>query len=195
MEINATSSLIEEIECDGVIIWTYEDQNSPVLDKIGDSITNYFEFANFQGKKDQLLSLFNLEGIKASKIVVIGLGKKDKADHEIVRTAVGNATRKLQKLKAKHIAVDAVNYDAQSTSEGIFLSLYEFDELKSKKEENTKIERITFTGNEDEIIEWGNGTITAEAQNIARRLAELPSNIGTPSYFVTQTQTFFEHIN
>ncbi len=195
MEINTTSSPLETIESDGIIIWTYEDQNSSILDKIGDSISSYFESANFQGKKNQQFTLLNVETVKAPRIVVIGLGKKSNANHEIVRTSIGNAVRTLQKLKSIHIAVDAVNNDAQATSEGILLALYEFDELKSKKPDSTKIEKITFTGTEIEFDDWNNGTFIAKGQNVARRLAELPSNIATPTYFADHTNILLQDVN
>lgn len=194
MEINSISTNIESVECDGIILWNYSDHKSVSLERLDDKISSYFNSANFQGKKDQKCTLFNIEGIKTPRIVVIGVGSKDEADHEIVRNAVANGARILQGLKCKHIAVEAVNLDAQSTAEGVLLGLYVFDELKSKKDDASNIEKITFTGTDEQIRDWKNGSIISESQIATRRLAELPGNIGTPSYFVSETKLLFKDL-
>ncbi|MCE7733645.1 MAG: leucyl aminopeptidase [Candidatus Heimdallarchaeota archaeon] len=194
MELNSTSTNIEDIECDGIILWNYSDQQSSSLERFGDKVSSYFDAANFQGKDKQNCSLFNIEGIKASRLVVVGVGTKQKANHEIVRNAVANAAKILQGLHCKHIAIEAVNLDAQTTAEGLILGLYVFDELKSKKDDESKIEKITFTGTDDQIREWKNGCIISESQNVTRRLAELPANVGTPSYFVSETKSLFKDL-
>jgi len=195
MEILSTSTHIENIECDGVILWNYTESNSLTLDRIGEPISSYFSAANFEGKKDQRCTLFNIEGIKAPRVVVVGVDKKDKVNHEIVRNAAANAIRILKELNCNHIATEAINSDAQSTAEGIILGLYTFDELKSKKEESSNIKKLTFTGSDDQIRDWEIGGVISKAQNITRRLAELPGNIGTPSYFVSETKSIFQELN
>ena len=194
MDFEHSNNALEDIECDGIIFGSYEDEQSELHMKFANQIDDVSSFADFKGKQEELLVLYKVEGIKSPRVVVAGLGKKPESNHEAVRKGVALAAKKLRAKGAKIIAVNAVNGDAQATAEGVILGLYEFDELKSKDKEKF-VSKVIFSGNENQQGDWNNGVIIAQSQNIARRLAEMPANIGTPTFFVEEAKKYFDGVD
>lgn len=76
--------------------------------------------------------------------------------------------------------------DAESTAEGSILGTWKFQEYKTKKDILPEVQQ--FSAEKEACDKWQRGTIKAEAQNIARKLADTPSNLLTPTIFAEQVQ-------
>ncbi|KAK7110494.1 hypothetical protein V1264_014354 [Littorina saxatilis] len=136
-------------------------------------------------------------------VAVANLGKQDagfcaldqvEEGRENVRSAVASACRQLRDAGETMVEVDPC-YDAEAAAEGGVLSLFSYDELKAEKKRRFPVTLTCHTQNDSyknsaqsEAMEkaWKRGTILAEAQNLARRLMEAPSNKMTPSIFVEE---------
>ncbi|MHA2251550.1 MAG: leucyl aminopeptidase [Candidatus Kariarchaeaceae archaeon] len=197
MKLSANENNIETLDVDAIIIGKYEGlESGGAFSRLKDRFEDILNLGDFEGKKKQKTLLYNMPGINAKRVVLVGLGKKEDADDETVRIASAKGVKKLRKLGAKTVAIEALNEDGQSTAEGVILGLYEFDELKQKKnDEKKELEEVIFTGTSDQTENWKQGLTIGEAQNQARRLAELPANIATPSYFTEHTKTMFEGVD
>ncbi len=181
---------LEELNVDGVVIGVYDD-----LSAQAGNLKEYLTIGKFEGKGGQKRLLFNIDGIKAPMVAVVGMGKKEEIDLETIRNAAADGVKLLRDNGAKSVGIASLG-DARATAEGVFLGLYRFDELMTmNSEKRPNLEQIIFSGDEEEIKEWLIGKTIAEAQNFARRLGELPSNIATPTYFVKQTQEAFKGID
>ncbi len=187
MELSSKSGKIEEIEFDAIILGTYKDQFGDTVSKFNDKFDELFKLANFEGSEGEIVTLFNIPGIKAKRVIVVGLGKKYKADHETVRKAAGKAIKHARDMDVQKVGIEALNHDAQSTAEGIILGDYRFLELKTVDiEKYNFINEVVLVGDEKEQKSWQIGIHVANGECHARRLAELPSNIATPT-FVCET--------
>ncbi|XP_044257997.1 cytosol aminopeptidase-like isoform X3 [Tribolium madens] len=122
-------------------------------------------------------------------IAVVGLGKKTKPNDELelvseeresVRIAAAAACRALDAAGVKKIQIESLG-DAEAAAEGCNLATWKFQDFKTKKETLPEISLHQI--NSTECDQWNRGSIKAEAQNIARRLADTPSNHMTPTIF------------
>ncbi|RWS12341.1 aminopeptidase-like protein 3 [Dinothrombium tinctorium] len=110
-------------------------------------------------------------------------------NRENVRAAVASGLRSIRELFNASVTVDVDNCnDPEAASEGAFLAAHYFDELK---QESLKKKPVTINllnsglveANAENVKKWERGELAARGQNIARRLAELPSNYCTPTKF------------
>eukprot|EP01113_Clastostelium_recurvatum_P010028 TRINITY_DN14906_c0_g1_i4.p1 TRINITY_DN14906_c0_g1~~TRINITY_DN14906_c0_g1_i4.p1 ORF type:complete len:532 (-),score=97.96 TRINITY_DN14906_c0_g1_i4:13-1608(-) len=137
------------------------------------------------------------------RIAVVGLGKEAEANKhgvgEAVRSASGSGAKILRANGARTIAVDCSHQQPLAAAEGASLGLFKFDQLKKrdKNEDSTPVKLLPFTagdGTVDPQHQWHTGTVMAEAQNIARTLAELPANLMTPSIFVDRAKELMDSL-
>ncbi|XP_023029462.1 cytosol aminopeptidase isoform X2 [Leptinotarsa decemlineata] len=120
-------------------------------------------------------------------VAVVGLGKKCEEPEDIelinreresVRIAASAGCRMLADAGIKNIQVENFS-DADAAAEGSLLGTWKFQEYKTKKDASPQIQLF----GEDGEAEWECGAIRAEAQNLARKLADTPSNLLTPTIF------------
>ncbi len=145
--------------------------------------------------KTQEVTIFrdlNLDGFRHA--AVVGLG--DKPDAEGIRQAASAVMGAIKASKATSVVVhgDAIPGQKKGSSllqafvEGLILSDYNFDELKSKPkdEKSEKKSELTIyiaTKSSDAAAKKAiaDGTIIAESINFSRRLGDLPGNLMTPT--------------
>jgi aminopeptidase len=91
----------------------------------------------------------------------------------------------LKKIGVHKIAVESLKY-AEASAEGATLATFHFTSLKSKPDEviETCLYEDEETLREPALKQaWNRGAIFGETQNLARYLAESPSNLMTPTLF------------
>ena len=128
---------------------------------------------------------------KPSRALVVGLGDRDDFEPERARVAAAIAARTSGSMGVTSMTL--AGPEAQDPSalaaaavEGAILASYRFDRYKSKKggdEDSPKLlEELTVVGDDGlgEAVEAAR--VAAEAENFARELQDLPSNVVTPSY-------------
>lgn len=142
----------------------------------------------FKGKSNEVLLIPALEDVKPERILLVGLGKRDKVSEESLRQAGGKAAAYLRDMGMKRIALSSSVISSLQLSpadfvEGALLGLYAY--RKYSKEKNKKgIERITIvTGPSKELARKLAWTRTvASAVCFTRDLVNTPSNDMTPSH-------------
>ncbi len=122
---------------------------------------------------------------------MVGLGDRDEFEPERARVAAAIAARTAGSMDVTSMALegpDAADPKALATAavEGAILASYRFDRFKSKKdgdEDSAKrLEELTVIGDGGIAEDVEAARIAAEAENFARELQDLPSNVVTPSY-------------
>jgi leucyl aminopeptidase len=123
------------------------------------------------------------------RALVVGLGKRDEMDAERARVAAALAAKEAGRLDAKTIAWlvpepadDAV---AAGLVTGTILGAYRFDRFLSRDPDDPAppaLESLTLLGPEAPAGVTEAARVSAEAQNRARDLQSLPSNVATPSF-------------
>lgn len=133
-------------------------------------------------------------------VAVVGLGPNDASfneleqvheNHENIRSAVAAGARALREASVDEILVDDC-HDPQSAAEGGTLGLFSYDELKSSSHKKRKVKLSLLLANETNTPAWERGVILANGQNLARRLAETPANLMTPTIFTQQARELAE---
>lgn len=76
--------------------------------------------------------------------------------------------------------------DSESTAEGSLLGTWKFQEYKTNKDIFPEVQ--LYSADKESYEKWLKGVAKAEAQNLARKLADTPSNLLTPNIFAEQVQ-------
>lgn len=101
---------------------------------------------DFQGKAGQVLQLRTLGRLRAGRLLLLGLGKRDEAERslarsgfEALRVAAGDAARTAQKGGATRLAFACPRlpgqtaHEARAVVEGALLGAYRFDRYKTEE--------------------------------------------------------------
>jgi leucyl aminopeptidase len=136
-------------------------------------------------------------GLAAGRLLVVGGGKRDKFDASHLRRLSGTATRFLR-ARGVHDLAWLLDSDAQDTAvqavvEGALLGDYDPDCYRTERESERRIDRVILaTGgaaaSESQQAMLRRGRVIAEAQNLARRLVNEPSNRMTPTLLARQAE-------
>jgi leucyl aminopeptidase len=134
---------------------------------------------------------------KPGRTIVVGLGKTEDWEPERARVAAAIAARAAKGVEATSIAwVFPTEGDpaaiAAALVEGTVLASYSFDEFKSKKDDDdepkAEISELTLLSGEPVAEAAEVARIASEAENRARHLQDLPSNVVTPSYLADRAE-------
>jgi leucyl aminopeptidase len=127
---------------------------------------------------------------RPGRVLVTGLGKRGELDAERARVAAAMAAKEAAGLSARSIAwVLPGSEDDTALAEGLvtgtILGAYRFDRFKSNDPNDPappSLDSLTLLAPESVTAAAEIARICAEAQNRARDLQSLPSNVATPSF-------------
>ena len=141
MEINVIAGDITRIKTEAIIVSFFEGMARPdgdlaVIDQALDgAISQLIGQGEIKGKLNEVTIVHSLGKLPAARVVVAGLGKKEKLSLDRVRMAAGEACRLLQQREISHAAtvalgagVTGIGLDgvAQAVTEGALLGVYSF---------------------------------------------------------------------
>lgn len=181
MKVSVSQSEIPAVDADLVAIGLCEGEQLPG------------ELASARGADDAKGSFKTLTTVhpdQPSRLLVAGLGKREDLDAERLRVAAALVAKEASRLKANSLAwALPESGDGEALAEGIvtgtILGAYSFDEFKSSDPDDPEplaLDSLTLLGSESLAGVAETARICAEAQNRARDLQNLPSNVATPSY-------------
>jgi leucyl aminopeptidase len=111
---------------------------------------------DFQGKPDQSLSLHTLARLPAARVMLLGLGRRERAGADLpargfepLRMAAGGAARAAQKAGAERLAFAAPRLPGQAAGEaraiveGALLGAYRFDRYKSDRKRAPALQALS----------------------------------------------------
>jgi leucyl aminopeptidase len=131
------------------------------------------------------------------RALMVGLGDRDEFEPERARVGAAIAARTAGSIDALSLALrgpEGVDPERSATAmvEGAILASYRFDRFKSKRDEDEedskRLDQITVIGGGALAGLVEAARIGAEAENFARELQDLPSNVVTPSYLAGRAQ-------
>ncbi|MFN8161199.1 MAG: leucyl aminopeptidase [Solirubrobacterales bacterium] len=130
-----------------------------------------------------------------ARALVVGLGRRGDLDVERARVAAALAARQAAALGAATIAwVVPDSPDPAGTAAGLVvgtvLATYRFDRFRSHEEDEDPPGpgELVLLGPPEVAAEAEIARVVAEAQNRARNLQDLPSNVATPSYLAGRAE-------
>ncbi len=197
VQVKVEKARIDQKQTSLLVIGVFEgDQDFPHskdLDpSVSSSIRETLENKEFRGIFGSSIVVYTLGKGSMKKIILLGLGKREKFTNESARICAGKATRKAQELGIKEFSMlQFSNLDdglVEAMTEGIALALYSFDKYKEPKEPASKIEEVTILINSDSlrfqsVVEKAN--ILVEAVNFARDIGNLPPNDCPPAHLAS----------
>jgi leucyl aminopeptidase len=187
VKVFVSQAEISEVDADLVAISLCEDEELPA------------ELASAKGASDakggfKKLSVVHPE--RPARVLVVGLGKREDVDAERLRIAAALVAKEAAKLGATSLAwVLPVELEGEELFEGVvtgtILGAYRFDRFKSGDPDDPEppsLDSLTLLGYVIPADGAERARIRAEAQNRARDLQSLPSNVATPSYLAARAE-------
>src|SRR5919107_982665 len=194
VQIKVEQATIDQNQTPLLVVGVYENENDfshlnvldPILYYTIKEIISNKEFKPVVGAG---LIIPTMDKGPMKKIMLMGLGKKEKFNNEIARIVSAKAAIKAREMEISEFSIlPFSNIDEgiiEAISEGIALSLYSFNKYKTNdKGEDSKVKQVTILINSDKnkiqpIIDRTG--LLVEAVNLARDLSNLPPNDCSPS--------------
>ncbi|MFQ5588882.1 MAG: leucyl aminopeptidase [Nitrospiria bacterium] len=211
MEIQVQSGNLTQIEGPVCLIGYYEGEGAKgaagVMDRaLGGKVRKIAASEGFTGKFLQTLMIRSDGAIGFERLILVGLGKRAEITEDRLRQSAGKGAAAVQKMGlgtiSVHCDVKALGKGSakglsQALVEGVILSLYECDRLKTNKKKNKKLKTCTLVVDHERdasAAESGGqrGRVIAEGVCFARDLCSLPSNVVTPTYLAKEAAKIAE---
>ncbi len=174
------------------------------LDKSTDGhISNILQQGDMEGKANTTLLLTNAPNALCKRILLVGLGKEQEFGEKAYLDAIRVAFNALHKTGATDAAFFLTEIPVKDKAETWKItqtvliglqSLYRFDSLKSKPEDNKpRLRKTTLNIVNNSQLTAGKeaiqqGQAIANGMNVAKDLGNLPPNICTPTYLAKQAK-------
>lgn len=193
MQINLTTLNNLPKSADTVALFWFKGQEvDPNFScPIGQMVKYLIDNGEFCGKAKEVRTAYLTEKANnINKVILVGMGEKDKLTVEKVRVAVGTMVKKAKELKSKEVLISHAPECAcnivEAIAEALTLANYKFEGYKSKKAENTLelVTIITAEGNETAAL--AEGVLLGDATNFARDLTGTPVNVLSPAALAEQ---------
>lgn len=207
MKVSVKLTQPEKQQKTTLVIGVYENgELTPTAQKIDaiceDFITRLMDQGRFNGKIGQILPIYQLADTFES-ILLVGCGKADKLSvgqfRKIILSAikaltaakVSQATCYLSELSIKN---QTLPWKIKQIVEATYDGLYRFDRFKSEKEPAAALKEWIIHIDDAKQLKaceeaLKQGQAIADGVRLTKDLANLPSNICTPSYLAEQAQT------
>jgi leucyl aminopeptidase len=197
VQVKVEKAKIDQKQTSLLVVGVFEDEQDFTQSKELDpavfaSIKEALENKEFRGTSGSSTLVYTLGKGPMKKIMLLGLGKKEKFTDESARVCAGKAAQKAKELGAKEFSIlHFSNLDeglVEAMTEGVTLALYSFDKYKEAKEPVTKIEEVAILINSDSPKFQSvadNAGLVVEAVNFARDIGNLPPNDCPPAHLAS----------
>jgi leucyl aminopeptidase len=194
VQIIVEKARIDQKQTPLLVVGVYENENNFLYSNGIESILyrtikEIISNKEFKANLGTSLVLPTMDKGPMKKIMLLGLGKKDKFNNEIARIVSAKAAVKVREMGISEFSILLFsNLDEgliEAISEGVGLSLYSFNRYKTNdNKDELKINRVTILINAEmtsiqSIVD--KTSLLVEAVNFARDLSNLPPNDCSPS--------------
>ncbi len=190
--LTVKSSDLKKTSIDTLAVPVCQDKNIYKDTGIKAAAKRALSLKEFKGKRDETVTLYDLPGINARRVIFWGLGKFEKIDREALRTMAGKSvkgfiqqgTTKLwfavPDMKINGLEISAV---LKAMQEGAYLGNHLFDKYKGDKKKRP-LKQINFRVPAGAVgkLRPVSKKVTAvcEGTTLAREWINIPSNDKTP---------------
>jgi leucyl aminopeptidase len=196
MQITLETKAFATLETDALVSYVFENAD-PVQGRIAELdqfteglLRKLAASGELTGKSLEMTLVHAPRGLKASRLLLVGAGKREKFDTAMLRKIAGAALRYLKSRGVKQFAFvlrenESAEAAAQAVAEGALTANFESDKYKTDKKDAKSVDSIALTGFSEQdrgAAEkgLGRGRVIADSQNFARDLVNEPSNKLTP---------------
>jgi leucyl aminopeptidase len=210
MQITLDTKPYAGLETEALVSYVFEDSD-PIQGRLAEIdqaanglLKKLATGAELTGKPLEMTLIHSPAGLKATRLLLVGAGKRNKFDVATLRKIAGAALRYLKSRSVKRLAYlvlenDLTEESAQAIVEGAVTANFETDKYKSDKKNDKSIDSVLIAGysdNEKSAGEKGlaRGQIIADAQNFARDLINEPSNKLTPKILAERAEAMAKDV-
>jgi len=142
----------------------------------------------FRGSERQLFLLHSAGKLAPQRVLLVGLGKRDRFTLETMRRAMGLAAKRLRDSGIERAAVQltgAIEDSVSAVVEAAILATYRFLHFKPGDDDAVELKSLTLCFPAHADLKTAKRVVTtaqvvAEATNYAREIGNLPGNVVTP---------------
>jgi leucyl aminopeptidase len=197
-----TASILTQTQ-PAIILFAFENEH-PKLPASLRPLLSRLTKDEFSGKDGQFLLLHTAgkAGIKAPRLLLVGLGKHDDLTREKTRRAFGNALKKLRDAGITRAAVQ-INCPAPGATipiiESAILAGYRFTKFKPANNHKPALDHLTLCLPAGTDLKAARATATktqiiAESANYTREIANLPGNVVYPEVLADHARQLAEEV-
>jgi leucyl aminopeptidase len=202
IDITAIAGDITASDADAIVVNLFDGVTAPgggtgAVDKALDgAISALITDKEITGKQNQIAMIHTLGKMPTKRVVIVGLGRREKFNINVVRDVSAAVARYLRRIGVKHAATIAhgtgiggldANASAQAMAEGAALGLYTFNQYRTKRtdEPDNELESLTIVEQDTARVAplqkgLEKGLLLSEAVGIARGLVNEPANVVNP---------------
>jgi len=213
MDYSIETLALDKQQTDCIIVGIYENaQLSPaadLIDKLNQGvISQLIKRGDIKGKNAETLLINHLPNSSIDRILLVGLGEKEKLTAKLYRKALSSTITVVKTLKVKSVCCTLVDIELKSSDNTwktrqiieVFSDvLYLFQNTKSIKDPATELKKVTIsvTHESKAQAETGltQGIAIAKGMDLTKLLADLPGNHCTPSYLAEQATIIASNSN
>lgn len=204
MEYFIESANLDNLVSDCVIVGVYEDQELTTAAKVLDQstqqlISKIIQRGDLKGKNGETALISYIPDHNITRILLVGLGKQAPLSKKDYRKAVAAAIKTLKDQVISNACCTLAEIDVKEADwtwktrrlvEIVDDALYQIQSLKSKPDPAPSLQKLGIWAPPAALTAASTGlqqgTAIAEAVAFAKKLADLPGNICTPSYLAEQ---------
>ena len=189
-EVKGSKDTWNETDAGMIAVGVFEDKSFTSMAEVineasNGAFTQVIDLGDVKGKSGES-HFFYVDG---KRILLLGLGKKDKFDANAVRLAAGKAARTAISKKVDSVAIECFCNNCencQAVGEGLVLGSYQFLDYKTGEDDGFELKSATVLGCESDAI--SKGGVIGNAVCFARDLGNHPGNITTPTRLAEAAQ-------
>jgi leucyl aminopeptidase len=198
MEVEARPEPVQNLDVQAIAVAVFKDEKADAgllksLDDLtGGLVRSVIEAEELKGKEGETVYLHvpGREGLKAQRLLFIGVGDAGEYDAGKVFQFGGTAARSLRSRNVKSFAVvprseGDSHTAASSVTQGIIFGLFELDKYRTSEKEKREIETVVVSiqGADQGEVSRGieRGRVIGESINFTRELANEPGGHLTPN--------------
>ncbi len=202
MKFDVITNNVLEKETDCLVLALTEEasQQEGLFKSLDQALEGYLskalENGQFSTKQKEVSIIHTFGKIAAKRVMLVGLGKQEKVDFEVLREVTARIVNDAVKAKCKDIVVNFLSASSLGTTsvqmghafaEGTTLASYKFDGYQKEKEEHKVLDVAALVAAEGEQAQLEEGIHTgvafAKGTNLARDFVNMPANYLTPTVF------------
>jgi leucyl aminopeptidase len=196
VQVKVEKARIDQKQTSLLVIGVFEgEQDFPQAKELDPavfaSIKESLDSKEFRGTSGSSMMVYTLGKGPMKKVMLLGLGKREKFSDEGARISAGKAALKAKELGLKEFSIlQFSNLDEgliEAMTEGVALALYSFDKYKARdatKDQPARVEEVSILINSDsqkfQAVAERAGLIV-DAVNFARDIGNLPPNDCAPA--------------
>ncbi|HRX88716.1 MAG TPA: leucyl aminopeptidase [Steroidobacteraceae bacterium] len=208
MQFQTWKNKVTDVAADCLIIGSYEDgaltpHAASVDAASGERLSRLIKRGDFNGKLAMTFMLPEPDGVKAPRVLVVGLGPKAGYSRKAWRKAVAAAMLHAGRTQSKSVALALPRPTARELDDQVFgrvvaelagAALYKINDLKTAKKpkppqlDTILLESAKAAASKKIHAGFDEGVALAAGAVAMRNLANLPGNVCTPSYLAKQAE-------